>query len=269
MLRPALLALVMSLAACAGAATDPLVASLRGARYVLLGETHDNAEQHRRRAVLLRELLADGRPARVVFEQLDRDRNAAIMAAPRKAEAVADAGGLDRAAWRWPMHKPLVEAALEGGAKIAGGNVSRAQLRDVVQKGAAAAPADLRPMLDDAGWSRAQQAELESLIHRGHCETLPPDRLAPMALAQRVRDAAMASEMLKAAPSERVVLIAGNGHVRKDVGVPHYLREAGIPSADIAVVGYLEHGEQTDAPFDRTLRTTAANRPDPCAALRK
>ncbi|HSI57488.1 MAG TPA: ChaN family lipoprotein, partial [Ideonella sp.] len=47
-------------------ASAPELAQWRGARFVLLGEVHDNAEQHRQRAELLRALLADGRPTRVL-----------------------------------------------------------------------------------------------------------------------------------------------------------------------------------------------------------
>ena len=54
--------LALALAACATAAPD--VERLRSARFILLGEVHDNAEQHRLRAALLRDLLADGRPTR-------------------------------------------------------------------------------------------------------------------------------------------------------------------------------------------------------------
>jgi uncharacterized iron-regulated protein len=39
-----------------------LAERLRSARYVLLGEIHDDAQHHRLRAALLRALLADGRP---------------------------------------------------------------------------------------------------------------------------------------------------------------------------------------------------------------
>ncbi len=257
------------LAACAANVLP--IERLRDARFVLLGEVHDNAEQHRQRAALLRDLLADGKPTVVVFEQMSRTRDAAIAAAPRQAEAVADAGGLDRAAWGWPLHKPVLEATLAGGAIVRGGNLERDTVRAIVRHGVDAAPPDLRAELAaDRDWTVQQQRALLAIIAAGHCGALAASMQAPMVLAQRARDAAMAHAMLAAAPGTRVVLIAGNGHVRTDLGVPHHLRAAGVPAAQIVAIGFVERGaENGDAPYDLRRVTAAARRADPCTALRR
>jgi uncharacterized iron-regulated protein len=93
---------------------------------------------------------------------------------------------------------------------------------------------------------------------------------AGMSLAQRSRDAVMAQAMLNArkAGAQRVVLIAGNGHVRRDLAVPLYLQAAGVPASDILSVGYLEATGDV-APYDQVQRTAAAEREDPCKALMK
>jgi uncharacterized iron-regulated protein len=261
------LAVVALLAACAGTQAGAPDRALREARFVLLGEVHDNAEQHRQRAALLRQLLADGRATRVVFEQIDRGHDEAIAAAPRQVEAVIDAARFDRCAWGWPLHQPLFEAALDGGARIAGGNLSREAARAVMRDGLPAVPAELRPLLGQPAWSAEQQAAMEALIDHGHCRMLPADRWPAMVLAQRARDAAMAQAMLQAPPAERVVLIAGNGHVRSDLGVPWLLREAGVPARDIVAVVYLEDDDPAP-PADRVVRTVRVERADPCEGLR-
>ena len=123
--------MALLLCGCTTPATIPTadeMQRLRASRFVLLGEVHDNAEQHRQRAALLSVLLTDGRPTTIVFEQMGRDQDAAIGAAPREAEAIADAGRLDRRAWGWPLHKPLVEAALAASAPIRGGNLEPAEV---------------------------------------------------------------------------------------------------------------------------------------------
>ena len=263
------------LGACAGPGSDPAGRTLSEARFVLLGEVHDNPLQHQARAALLRRLLADGRPTRVVFEAIDRGRDGAIAAAAAaaapdddaRAEAVAGAGQLDRAAWRWPLHKPVIAAALAGGARVVGGNLPRIEARAIVRGGVEAAPPDLRQRLAATPWSAAQRAALEALIDRGHCGMLPSAMWPAMALAQRARDAALADAMLGAAASERAVLIAGNGHVRSDLGVPSVLRGAGVPAHEIVAVVYLEEGDEA-VPADRVLRTPATARSDPCAPLR-
>lgn len=267
-LLPGALGLLVGLGACGALPAGlPDADALRNARFILLGEVHDNPEHHRQRAELLSRLLADGRATRVVFEQMDRASDAALAAAPRDPEAVADAGGLDRAGWRWPLHRVLVEAALAGGATIAGGNFDRDLARRLVREGAAAAPAELRIALETVPWSAAQDETVRGAIEQGHCGALPPDRVAPMALVQRLRDASLAQAMLRA-PEPRVVLIAGNGHVRKDLGVPHYLRAAGVASSQIVALGFVEDRDAS-MPFDLRQLTPGVERPDPCEGFRK
>ncbi|MEK8029984.1 ChaN family lipoprotein [Ideonella sp. DXS29W] len=241
-------------------------------RFVLLGEVHDNPRHHTLRAEWLRALLADGRPTRVVFEQLDATKDGALQAArqdhPRDSDAVARAGGLDEKGWRWPLHRPLFDVALAAGATITGGNLPRESIRAVVRQGEV--PGPLQALIDRSGWSPTLQAAAEADIVDGHCGALPASQVAPMALAQRVRDASMAQAMLASAPGERVVLIAGNGHVRRDRGVPHYLRGAGVAATDIIAVGLVEI-DGMDAPasaFDRLQATEREPRPDPCEAFK-
>lgn len=268
-----LLAMLPLFAACSTpprALDDAALPRLREARFLLLGEVHDNAQQHLMRAALLSEVLADGRPSTVVSEQMGRARDGALAAAARDAEAVASAGELDRAGWGWPLHRPLIDAALGASARVAGGNLERAEVRAVVRDGPSAVPPHLRPLLADASWGADRQRALEADIDAGHCGALPATRFAPMALAQRARDAALAQALLAAAAAGhgRAVLIAGNGHVRSDLGVPFYLRAAGVPAAQIVSIGYLEEKGES-ARYDLVRITGRVERPDPCAAFGK
>jgi uncharacterized iron-regulated protein len=85
-------------------ASDVVVARLAGARYVLLGERHDNPDHHRVQAALVRALLAAGRRPAVAFEMFTADDAPAI--ARQLAVAPRDAAGLARAVdWKrsgWP-----------------------------------------------------------------------------------------------------------------------------------------------------------------------
>lgn len=79
----------------------------------------------------------------------------------------------------------------------------------------------------------------------------------------------MAQALLRAAGSDgRAVLIAGNGHVRRDLGVPYYLRAAGVRADQIVSIGYLEAPER-DAPYDLVKLTDGVDRGDPCAEFRR
>lgn len=275
-LRYLLATAALALSACSSAPPPPAMPQgMADARFVLLGEVHDNPHHHQLRAQWLKALLADGRPTLIVFEQMDATRNAELRDArkssPGDAAAITRAGGLDAKAWRWPLHKPIVEAALSGGAGIAGGNLPRETISGVVRQGTV--PPELKPMLDAPGWSAALQKAAEADIVQGHCGALPASQVAPMALAQRVRDASLARAMLAAAPAERVVLIAGNGHVRRDRGVPLYLRSAGIPASAILTVGLIEVDGEGDGGtsfglYDRLQATPREPRPDPCEVFK-
>jgi uncharacterized iron-regulated protein len=81
-----------------------------------------------------------------------------------------------------------------------------------------------------------------------------------MARAQIARDRTLA-EAIAPYAARGVVLLTGNGHARKDMGVPHWL---GVPSTSIAL---LEEEEDTSE-FDYYVVTERAERPDPCEALR-
>lgn len=251
---------------------------LRGARYLLLGEIHDNPLHHRLRADFLRALLADGVPSWVVFEQIDRQHNAAVAASPRDTESVVEAGKLNQPGWAWPLHRPLFDAALAGGATVRGGNLSRAEASAVVRGGVAQAPPELQRFLANpsesgtAAWTAAQDSELRRQVDAGHCGALPAAMIAPMALAQRARDAALAVAMLAAPPDVRVVLIAGNGHVRRDTGVPSALGVSASPSSAVMSIAFLERASDgqalVDGPYDEAWFTERALRPDPCVAFR-
>ena len=262
------------LAACAHEAPSALPPDAAQARYVLMGEVHDNPRHHELRAQWLRTLMADGRPTWVVFEQMDAGRNAELRAAAaadsHDAEAVASAGGMDLEAWRWPLHRPLFEAALAGGATLAGGNLARDAVRAVVRGGEGAVPSELHELLRTSAWSPTLQARLETEIGDSHCGALPASQFGPMALAQRARDASLARAMLAAPADARVVLIAGNGHVRRDRGVPLYLLAGGAKARDIRSIGLLEEGDDNPpaAAFDLVVRTPRQERPDPCEAMR-
>jgi uncharacterized iron-regulated protein len=279
--RGAVLALMPLLAAaCASSTTTaPQTTSAPSAiepEFVLLGELHDNPDHHRARAEQLRRLISQEPKTVVVFEQFSRSEDAAVAqarkASPGDVNAVIDAAKFDRKGWRWPLHQPLFDIALQSGAEIRGGNIDRDQIRKIVREGDAAWPADLLALRDRAVWNGTQQDALRKDIQDGHCGAMPEAMLPGMVQAQRARDAAMAQAMLDARKSgaRRVVLIAGNGHVRRDVAVPVYLQAAGVPASDIDAIAYLEPGSETPAGgYDRVERAPAPSREDPCAQFRR
>jgi len=240
---------------------DELLARLPAAAHVILGETHDNPRHHRLQRAVLDSLAPAGRRT-LAMEQFDTDHQAALDAAragSADAGTLADAGRLDREGWNWPLYEPLVQFALDQGWPIAAANLSRAEARRIVAEPSLArlapAPATVR-------------AALEQDLVDGHCGRRPgPERLAGMIEAQRARDARMAAVLAAGSPS---VLIAGNGHARRDRGVPSYLPGGGVLSIALVEVEADKTAPQDYAQdFDYLWFTARAVRDDPCEALKK
>ena len=254
------MALLLSACASPPAATPPA--------FLLLGEVHDNPQGHRQRLNDLRDLLAQGwRPA-IVMEQFDAAQSEKLGAAMRECKdadcviAKAGSGG-----WEWPLYRPLIELALRYQLPLAAANLSRQQLGSAMRQG-------INSVLDantlqEFGLPASLTAELHALqreeIDAGHCGKAPASMLEGMINAQVARDVWMAKVMLEHS-ARGVVLIAGNGHVRRDWGVAYWLRQRG--HSDIRSVGYLEGKDRTAvAQFDRTVSVPPHPRSDPCEGL--
>ena len=233
---------------------------------LLLGEVHDNGEGHAARAALLRERLEAGwRPA-IAMEQFDIAQQPALDAAMRDcadADCVVAKVVAPKSGWTWDFYKPVIALALEYELPLLAANLSRADASKVVKGGfAAALPADVvaRYRLDalPAPLLAAQETE----VRDSHCGMLPEAMVAPMARAQVARDVVMAEAMR--AHASGVVLVAGNRHVRGDIGVPYWLRPQGLAAH---AVGFLEPAADP-APFDEARRIPATERADPCAGFK-
>lgn len=241
-----------------------LTDAMRWRPIVLLGEVHDNAEQHALRAEALRELLASGARPALLMEQFDRERQADIDTAMARTGATADdvikAAGAQGTGWAWPLYRPFIALALEYRLPLVAANVSRADARRVSQEG-----------LSAAGFDAKVPADVESYqtntILASHCGMLNEAQARRMATAQVARDQFMA-RLLNEHSARGAVLLAGNGHVRNDVGVPTWLSPA-VRQRSVGI-GLLENGETGAEAYDRVITTAApAARPDPCEGMRR
>jgi uncharacterized iron-regulated protein len=242
---------------------------------VLLGEVHDNAEQHATRAAALRRLLAGGARPAIAFEQFDRERQADIDRARREAPPTGHTLAehlIERArparGWDWPLYRPFVELALEHDLPIVAANLSRADAMRVATQGFEAvfdAATRARFALD--ALPPALLTAHERAIDDGHCNRLPADALPSMARAQIARDLSLA-EAIRPHFARGVVLLTGNGHARTDIGLPFFLDEA--ERAQVIAIGLLER-DKADADaarhFDVAFATPAQPRADPCASI--
>jgi len=220
-----------------------LADDLSDSHFVLIGEVHDNADHHRLQAWLIGEIGRRRKPTLVV-EMIRRDQSAGLDAYLAKPDAsAADVGpALDweTSGWPdWPLYQPIAEAALRAGLRLAGGSPSRARTRAIGEGGLETLELEDRRRL---ALDRGLPADLQEALHRdiiqSHCNALPEEAAGPMAEVQRYRDAIMASALV-GGDHDGAILIAGNGHVRSDRGVPWYL--AGLaPQATASSVMLIE-----------------------------
>ncbi|HYC00889.1 MAG TPA: ChaN family lipoprotein [Candidatus Limnocylindrales bacterium] len=278
---------------------DHLVRVAGSADAVLLGEQHDNPDHHQLQAWVLQRLVERRRRPAVAFEQLDFEDQPAVDEVLQRR---GDAEQLDVAVqWSrsgWPpfeIYRPVFEVALQEGLSIRAANLSRARLRDP-------------NLLDEIAVPLPQRLrnEMAQEIAEAHCGHASGRMTEAMILMQRHRDAHMAAALADACgvaatrdgPASAAgvasearrdvgdsdgscVLIAGFGHVRRDRGVPLYLRHQ-WPQLRVVSVAFLEVAENLEhpqdyaaafgddpRPFDYFWFTPAIARPDPCVEFRR
>ncbi len=255
--------ITLSLVGCAHG--DPAAS----AQVLLLGEKHDNGNGHQLRANELRTRIEAGwRPA-IAMEQFDRENQNLLDAAMRDcsdAACVVARAAPGKSSWNWDFYKPVISLAMEYKLPLLAANLSRADAGKVIQGGMASALETgvvSRYGLDKPVPTAVLLPQVEE-VRTGHCNMLPEDMLAPMARAQVARDVVMA-ETLRPFAERGVVLIAGNGHVRRDIGAPYWLRTQGLTTWS---VGYIEQ-LAAEGEFDSERPIAAIERPDPCVELGK
>ena len=254
-------------AASASEIYAPDLAGLRPATVTILGEVHDNPQHHINQAAAVAALA----PKALVFEMLSEEQALRITPeALRDADDLAELLGWDETGWpEFAMYYPIFATGKE--AVIFGGAVPRERVRQAVSDGAAAVFGGAAPLfgLNDALDDHIQVAR-EAGQMTAHCDALPVEMLAGMVEAQRLRDAGLAQAVIAALAETEgpVVVITGNGHARRDWGIPSVL-EIARPDLDILSIAQFETAPEGEVPFDFWLVTEPAPREDPCAVFAK
>ena len=262
-----------------------LAARAAAARYLVLGEKHDNPDHHRLQARLLQMLVEAGRRPAVAWEMLAPSQAEALTrhlaAHPRDAVGLGEAVGWSASGWPpWAIYEPIARVALDAGLPLVPANLDRETVRAVGRQGPAALDPALvrrhgleRPLPPDV------HAAMAAEIRDSHCGHAPEDRVGAMVGMQRARDAQMTEALLSAPGSDGAVLIAGAGHARVDHGVPAYLRRI-EPQARVVSVAFVEvdaghrhvegYAERFGPrlPFDYVWFTPAVDDEDPCEKFR-
>lgn len=239
----------------------------------LMGEVHDNPEGHQLRQNLLEQTLLKGWRPSLVLEQLDREQAPAVNEALKNcSNANCFIEQVNQKNWDWVLYKGLIDLALQYKLAIFTGNLSRKEASAVMKQGfKASLPATLIDALklDTAIPDIILTTQIKA-IDEGHCGQMPENYLAPMAKAQIARDVWMAYSLKQALKqnSKGVVLIAGNGHTRKDIGVLQWLDKN--LQANTRSFGFLENANSQDKTiYDEVTEIKPIQRPDLCEQLKK
>jgi uncharacterized iron-regulated protein len=255
------------------------------ANFVMLGEIHNNADQHRLQAQMVEALARAGRRPAVVWEmipatmQADLDRYA--QSGTKDASKLGKVLQWEERGWPdWTIYQPIAEAALSAGLPLFGGALDRQTTRAIGQSD----PSQAELIIDLGLLQPVKHEVVEALgkeIAEGHCNLLPKEAVKPMIMVQRAVDANLAKAVMAASPKQGAVMIAGSGHARKDWAVPSFIKQK-MPDASIVSIAFFEvtpeHTSPSDyvepiagleKPYDFIYFTPKADLVDHCAEMAK
>jgi uncharacterized iron-regulated protein len=236
--------------------------AVRSKPIVLLGEVHDNTKQHAMRLLAFENLLLEGKRPALLMEQFDREHQAAIDSvrkqSPDNVSLLIAAGSPGKQGWNWEFYKPFLALAIKYDLPIVAANVSNTDAMKAMREGLTALSISASPNMQLID----QQARE---IFNGHCKMMPMAAATKMVNAQAAKDIVMAQFVMQH-QAQGAVLLAGNGHVRTDIGIPVWLSQSAKQNS--VSIGLLESAS-TSNPFDIVIVTAAPARDDPCLQFRK
>jgi len=184
-------------------APPELVDRLAAARFVLLGERHDNPAHHALQARLLRGMIAAGRRPAVGFEMLSTDDASAIArylaSSPKEASGLGEAVDWKRSGWPdWRLYEPIAQAALDAGLPIVATNLSRVAIEAIRRNGLAGLSGQLARQLGlELPLSPEMREAMRRELDESHCGTMDGVALERMVDIQWARDARMAEALVR------------------------------------------------------------------------
>lgn len=241
----------------AAAQTATRLEALLPADVLLVGEQHDAPAHHEIEQQIVSSLASRGLLAAVALEMAEVGVSTAQLK-PSSTEAQARrALKWDDKAWPWANYGPAVMTAVRAGVPVLGANLPRDQM-----------PASMNDnKLDGQLPGPALKAQQQG-IRIGHCNLLPESQITPMTRIQIAKDITMADTVHQLLlPGKTVVLLTGNGHADRTLGVPQHLR-ADVKARSLQLRA--GDGNATDRPdaFDGVWPTPALPETDYCAELK-
>jgi uncharacterized iron-regulated protein len=235
----------------------------------LMGEIHDNEQGHFYRLQDLKSNVGPLERPAILMEQFDVSRQEALTKAwqtCKQAQCVIDAAG--GSGWDWSLYVPLIDWVLANRLPLVAANLSRDQTQAVMKDGFSAVfdAATMTKYKLDKPLPQPWLDQQRRAIEQGHCNMLPAASIDPMVNAQAARDVQFAI-LIEQYASQGVVLIAGDAHVRRDLGVYQWL-----PSSlrdRVMIAGYVESYTKDSANYDRLRVLEPQARADMCDLFKR
>ena len=257
-----------------------LMQAISAAEYILIGETHDNTRHHQIQAGIMDFLALSNSSASVAFEMIDTEQGRMLglykITSPDMLITILNQ---HPSGWEYELYyRDLFDSVIRAGFSIMPANIVRKRLVEMMEDGQGNLTAEHENILSRFPLAPQTAAAMEREIIDAHCGMLTREQAQPMLRGQRIRDVTMAMN-LTGSNALKKILIAGNGHVRNDWGVPKYLNDGrdhlvtvGLLEVDTgrnAPADYSEFWQNHELPFDYVWFTAQADRDDPCASYKQ
>lgn len=231
--------------------------ALLPADVLLVGEQHDAPAHHELEQQIVSSLASRGLLAAVALEMAEVGASTARLLPSSTEEQARRALKWDDKAWPWTAYGPAVMTAVRAGVPVLGANLPRDQM-----------PASMNDGKLDARLPGPALKAQQQGIRIGHCNLLPESQITPMTRIQIAKDITMADTVHQLLlPGKTVVLLAGNGHVDRRLGVPQHLR-ADLTARSLHLRAGDASGTDQAASFDSVWATPALPDTDYCADLK-
>ena len=199
-----------------------LVNNLSKTKYLLIGEKHDNPDHHHLQNWLMHQLLPKNK-YQVTFEMMSYDQQTQLdkLSSSSSTSEIVSTADFKNSGWDQELYLPLLQTALKKGAHVSGGNIPKQQIMALYSSN----PAILEPAKRFSTMNVLNETQMLSLndyIYEQHCELMPRSQVGPMSKIQIAKDASLAYSMTRATAPKRM-LITGNFHANKTLGVPTHL----------------------------------------------
>jgi len=260
---------------------EQLLGELTAASYLLLGEKHDNPDHHFLQQAVLDYFLQDQTVSGVAFEMMDSTAQESLdNIQSQDSMSLTDLKNYlewDEEGWEWEFYGTMINAVYQANISLAAANISTATMQQVY---AEASLAEIAGVLDAAAME-----QLDVDIDESHCGMLPESQFPAMVRVQQSRDYSMAQALSSAAAGsdKAALLVAGNFHIRQDLGVPNYLlaSNSSLSREQIIALSFMEVDPGASDPaeylqqfgdvkaFDYLWFTPAISDEDYCASMRQ